>query len=146
VTGTDPAIGEDRTFRLDRIADARAMPGSFEPPAGVDPAQRVLSGFAQAPYRHEVTLRIRATVEQIRTRLPASVAIVAEPPAPDDADEGTGRWLRVELRVERLDWLPSVLASLDLPFAIERPDKLRGLVAALAERLATSARRSPPKV
>jgi predicted DNA-binding transcriptional regulator YafY len=44
VTGTDAGIGEDRTFRLDRIAVARTLPGSFEPPAGVDPAERVLSG------------------------------------------------------------------------------------------------------
>ncbi|MGX1672674.1 WYL domain-containing protein [Streptomyces sp. NPDC055400] len=51
VTGTDPAIGEDRTFRLDRITDARALPGSFEPPADHDPARRVLSGLATAPCR-----------------------------------------------------------------------------------------------
>ena len=38
VTGTDPAIGEDRTFRLDRVADARTLPGSFVPPAGIAPA------------------------------------------------------------------------------------------------------------
>ena len=31
VTGADPGIGEDRTLRLDRIADARTLPGSFEP-------------------------------------------------------------------------------------------------------------------
>ncbi len=145
VTGADPGIGEDRTFRLDRIADARTLPGSFEPPAGLDAAQRVLSGFAQAPYRHEVTLRIQGTVEQVRAWLPASVAIVAEPPAEGRADAQTERWLRVELRAERLDWLPGVLASLDRPFAIERPDELRGLVAALAGRLAASARRSPPQ-
>ena len=35
VTGADPAIGEDRTFRLDRIADARTLPGSFEAADGV---------------------------------------------------------------------------------------------------------------
>ena len=49
-------------------------------------------------------------------------------------------WLRVDLRAERLDWVPAVLASLDRPFVIERPDELRGLVIALAERLAASAR------
>lgn len=48
VTGTDPEIGEDRTLRLDRVSDARTLPGSFEVPAGLDPAQRVLSGFATA--------------------------------------------------------------------------------------------------
>ena len=49
VTGADPGIGEDRTFRLDGIADARTLPGSFEPPAGLDPAQRVLSGSPRPP-------------------------------------------------------------------------------------------------
>ncbi len=144
VTGADPGIGEERTFRLDRIADARTLPGSFEPPAGFDPAQRVLSALATAPYRHEVVLLIQGTVEQIRARLPASVATVEEPASARDTDCGTEGWLRVELRVERLDWLPPVLASLDRPFVIERPDELRGLVAALADRLAASARRTPP--
>jgi predicted DNA-binding transcriptional regulator YafY len=98
VTGADPGIGEDRTFRLDRIADARTLPGSFEPPAEPDPAQRVLSGFAEAPYRHEVTLRIQGTVEQIRARLPASVAIVAEPPTASRAAAPAGRWLAASAR------------------------------------------------
>ncbi len=144
VTGADPGIGEDRTFRLDRIAAARTLPGSFAPPAGIDPAQRVLSGLATAPYRHRVRLRIQGTAEQIRARLPASVATLAElpPPAPAQADEP--RWFRAELRVERLDWLPPALASLDLPFVIEQPDELRGLILALADRLTDSARRSAP--
>jgi predicted DNA-binding transcriptional regulator YafY len=132
VTGKDPALGEERTFRLDRIADARTLPGSFEPPADLDPAQRVLSGFATAGYRYEVVLRIQGTRERIRARIPASVATVAEAP---DVD---GR-LRVEIHAESLDWLPPLLASLDLPFAIERPAELRELVLAFAERLAASA-------
>jgi predicted DNA-binding transcriptional regulator YafY len=140
VTGADPGIGEDRTFRLDRVMDARTLPGSFEPPEGLDPAQRVLSGFAAAPYRHLVILGIQGTAEQIRTVLPASLATVADvPPAPGEEQQ----WLRVELRAERLDWLPSLLASLDLPFSIEQPDELRDLVAAFADRLAASARRVP---
>ncbi|MFE7615703.1 helix-turn-helix transcriptional regulator [Streptomyces sp. NPDC057496] len=152
VTGEDAGIGEDRTFRLDRIVDARTLPGSFEVPAGTDPAQRVLSGFATAEYRHEVTLRIHGTVEQIRTRLPAAVARLEEhgpatdrePTEQDLTDRGPAaeRWWRVELRVERLDWLPPVLASLDRPFVIERPAELRDLVTALADRLASCARRT----
>jgi predicted DNA-binding transcriptional regulator YafY len=147
VTGADPGIGEDRTFRLDRITDARTLPGSFEPPAGLDPAERVLAGLAAAPYRYEVTLRIQATAGQVRARLPASVATIEEaPPATDgeaDGDPQAEGWLRVDLRAERLDWVPGVLASIDRPFVIERPDELRGLVAALAERLAASARGIP---
>jgi hypothetical protein len=71
-------------------------------------------------------------------RLPASVASIEEAAA--GADPQAEGWLRVDLRAERLDWLPAVLASLDRPFVIERPDELRGLVAALADRLAASAR------
>ncbi|MEU9186920.1 YafY family protein [Streptomyces sp. NPDC048484] len=149
VTGVDPEIGEDRTFRLDRIADARALTGSFEAPVGPDPAERVVTGFATAEYRHEVTLRIHGTVEQIRARLPATVASLEEgvPTVEEDAptadeDRGTERWLRVELRAERLDWLPPVLASLGRPFVIERPDELRDLVIAFAERLTSYARQA----
>ncbi|MFC4588408.1 helix-turn-helix transcriptional regulator [Sphaerisporangium corydalis] len=142
VTGADPAIGEDRTFRLDRITSARTLPGSFDPPAELDPARRVLAGLAATPYRHEVTLLIQGTAERIRTRLPAGVARVEEPPG---ADSPAGQWSRVELRVERLDWLPGVLASLDLPFVVERPAELRDLVAALADRLLRSARRDSPR-
>jgi predicted DNA-binding transcriptional regulator YafY len=153
LTGADPATGEERTFRLDRIADVRVRPGSFDPPEGLDPARHLLERFATAPYRHHVIVRIEGTVEQIRTRFPASVATVANATpvaggprtehlvsAPGE-DHRTGRWLRVELRAEKLDWIPPLLASLDLPFVIEQPGELRDLVGALAERLTASARR-----
>jgi predicted DNA-binding transcriptional regulator YafY len=88
--------------------------------------------MARAPYRHAVTLRIQGTLDQIRTRLPAGVAEVRA-----SGEEG---WQRAEIRAESLDWLPGVLAGLDLPFVIERPDELRDRVIALADRLAASAR------
>ena len=136
VTGTDPGIDEERTFRLDRIADARALAGTFEPPAELDPAERVVSGFANAEYRYEVVLRIRGTVEQVRARIPASVASLDEAPSADG-------WLRVEIHAESLGWLPPLLASLDLPFVIESPDELRDRVLDLSERLAACARIGP---
>ncbi|MFI5803763.1 helix-turn-helix transcriptional regulator [Streptomyces sp. NPDC051561] len=144
VTGSDPGIGEDRTFRLDRIASARTLTGTFEAPDGLDPVQRVLSGFATAGYRHEVSLRIHTTVEHLRTRLPAGVATLEAlapevAPAPEAAP-APDSWLRVGLRVESLDWLPPLLAALDRPFVIEHPDELRERVLGLADRLASSAR------
>ncbi|HEY3483577.1 MAG TPA: WYL domain-containing protein, partial [Streptomyces sp.] len=140
LTAADPALGEDRMFRLDRITDARTLPGSFPPPTGPDPAQRVLSGLATAPRRHEVTLRVRGTAEEILVRLPPGTAVVEETPS-EGEDPDTERWSRVEMRVEHLDWLPGVLASMDRPFVIERPGELRDLVAGLADRLARAARR-----
>jgi hypothetical protein len=49
----------------------------------------------------------------------------------------------VEIRAESLDWLPAVLARLDLPFVIDRPDELRDRVLALADRLVAWARTPP---
>ncbi len=45
VTGADRRIGEDRTFRLDRIADAKTLPGPVEHRAG---ASRRLAGTGAA--------------------------------------------------------------------------------------------------
>ncbi|OMI86964.1 transcriptional regulator [Streptomyces sp. M1013] len=148
MTGRDLSAGAERTFRLDRVRGARVLPGTFEPPPGPGPAERVLTALATAPYRHAVTVRVQGTAEEIRTRLPASVAIVAAEAgggAPAGADRaGAEVWCRVEMRAERLDWVPGVLASLDRPFVVERPDELRGLVADLAGRLLDAARQAPP--
>ncbi|MEV4349523.1 YafY family protein [Actinoplanes sp. NPDC049596] len=126
VRGSDPALAEERTFRLDRMADVRPLPGTFEAPPGYDPAAEVLTGLARAGYRHHVRLRIQATEEQIRARFPAALAVLTAAP---------GGWFTVEIRAEQLDWIPRVLAALDRPFAIEEPEELRGLVTALAARL-----------
>jgi hypothetical protein len=143
------------------------LPGSFDIPAGFDPAARVLSGLAEVPYQHEVSLRVLGTAEQVRARLPAGIATVQEIPAgpaqepavqaardlpepfPPRAVSGareSGEWVRVRLRAERLEWVPSLLAWLDRPFVIEYPDALRDHVHALARRLATSADDVPDAV
>ena len=85
------------------------------------------------------TLQLDRDLRRRISRLDARVAGRREAPVDRRADDSA---VRVELRAERLDWVPAVLASLDRPFVIERPDELRGLVAALAERLAASARGS----
>ncbi|WP_037577638.1 helix-turn-helix transcriptional regulator [Phaeacidiphilus oryzae] len=139
VNGADPGAGEERTLRLDRIADARALPGAFEPPpGGADRAERVLAGFAGAGYRHRVELRIQATVRQIRARLPPAIALLDEAEAPSEEI-----WRAVTIHAERLDWLPPLLAALDRPFVVRAPDELRALTLAFAERLADRARRAP---
>jgi hypothetical protein len=68
----------------------------------------------------------------VRSRLPAGIATVHDIPHVDG-------WVRVRLRAERLDWVPTLLAGLGLPFAVEHPDALRGLVRSLAERLTAAA-------
>jgi hypothetical protein len=60
-------------------------------------------------------------------------------PGPGGGRAGEPGWVRARWRVQRLDWVPSVLAGLDRPFVIEEPDELRERVRALAEQLATYA-------
>ena len=130
VTGADSDRGEVRTFRLDRIETAEVLAGSFEVPEGFDPRDRVLSGLAEVPYLHEVSLRVRGTVEQVRAQLPAGTVTVQEH---DD------EWVRVVLRAEKLEWVPRLLAWLNRPFVIEYPDALREHVRELAGRLVSYA-------
>jgi predicted DNA-binding transcriptional regulator YafY len=132
LTGLDSASGEVRTFRVDRIAAVERQVATFDVPAGFDPAEQVLTAIAEAPHRHEVSLRIEATPEQIRAVFPPAV-VTLEPIGAEDP------WVRVRIRAQRLDWIPALLAALDRPFVIEKPDALRDLVRALATRLASQA-------
>ncbi len=144
VTGADSRSGETRNFRLDRITMPAVRAGTFEVPDDFDPAVQVVSGVAGTPWAHRVSLLIQATVPHIRTRLPAGIATVHElagPLAPEPGGPGPATagedppWVRVQLRAQRLDWVPAVLAALDRPFVVEHPPALRDLVRALARRL-----------
>ncbi len=107
------------------------MDGTFDTPDGFNAADEVLSGLAQVPYEHEISLRVKGSADDVRRRFPPVVATVH-----DDVDDG---WVRVRINAQRLDWVPAVLAGLGLPFVIERPDALRDLVRSLAAQLNAAA-------
>lgn len=130
LTGFDDKRGEVRTFRLDRIAEATPEAGTFDVPADFDPIARVLTGLADVPYPHEVSVLLHTTAADVRTKLPATVATLTE----------TDRGVRMLLRGNTLSWAAAVLAWLGCPFEIEYPDELRAEVTALANRLATCAK------
>jgi predicted DNA-binding transcriptional regulator YafY len=138
LTATDAASGELRTFRLDRIIQARLTEGTFIPPADFRPADAVLSGLAETPWRHKVVVAVQGTPDQVRARLPRGVATVEPHPAhgPD--------WVLVQLRAEQLDWLPGVLADIGLPFVVQEPTQLRDIIHTWADRLARCAEATTP--
>ncbi|TQS41989.1 helix-turn-helix transcriptional regulator [Cryptosporangium phraense] len=129
VTGADDASGEVRTFRLDRIRRATVLAGEFDVPDDFDPAARVLTGIAAAPYRHAVSVLVEGAAEGLR--LPSIAAVSA-----------AGDHTRVRFWAEELGWVPGVLAGLNRPFVVESPDALRDEVRALATRLVGYAGRS----
>ncbi|MFD9702732.1 helix-turn-helix transcriptional regulator [Lentzea sp. NPDC059081] len=125
LTGLDSASGEVRTFRVDRITAVEARDGTFDVPTGFDAGQRVLASIAEAPHRHEVSVRVRSTPDEVRGVFPPAVASMEE----------DGEWTRVRIRAERLGWIPPLLARLDRPFVVERPAELREHIRELAARL-----------
>jgi predicted DNA-binding transcriptional regulator YafY len=136
LTGFDVTRQAMRTFRLDRIADVRVLQGTFTARADADPVQQVVGPLAPSPQLHDVSLRIRADVAHVRSRVPETLASVT--PVDTGAEKGDG-WLRVFLRAERLEWVAGTLAMLDSPFIIEHPQELRDVVTALGQRLITAA-------
>ncbi len=132
LSAADATSGDVRTFRVDRIGAPEVLGGSFDVPQGFDPTDQVTSALARVPWRHEVSLRVHATLERAPSLFPSGLVTVEEPPA--------GRaWVRVRLRAERLEWVPALLAALPVPFVVEAPDALRDLVRDLGERLTTAA-------
>ncbi|MGI5238130.1 helix-turn-helix transcriptional regulator [Dactylosporangium sp. CA-139066] len=132
-TGLDHRSGEHRTLRLDRIGAAVATDERFEPPPQeFDPVGHVVDALAAVPYHHEVEVRLRATPEEVRRRVPPAAGAVR----PGDA-EGWGATLTC--RAERLDGMAQMLAGLGWDFDVVRPDALRAEVAALGRRLIAAA-------
>ncbi|MET8701605.1 YafY family protein [Kitasatospora sp. NPDC004723] len=125
-TGLDHRSGEQRTFRLDRIRSVDQRETGFEPPAGVDPVQRVLESLASVPWTHEVEVVLTTTLAEARHRIPPTAGTLT----------GTedGRVL-FHARAERLDGMAVMLAGLGWPFTVRRPDALRDELRALAARL-----------
>jgi predicted DNA-binding transcriptional regulator YafY len=131
-TGRDSRSGQVRSFRLDRVARAAIQEGQFSVPGGFDPAAQVIEAVSGASYRHAVSVRVHGSEKVVRMRMPGSIATI-------EAVTGEPGWVRVRWRVQRLDWVPSVLAGLNRPFVIEEPDELREQVLTLAGQLATYA-------
>ena len=138
VTAADSLSGEVRTFRVDRMREAVVQDGAFPARPGVDAAEEVRSALAQTPWRYRVSVRIEATADYVSAQLPDGLASVTElrPGDPGWQPGSMEGWLRVELRAERLRWLPPLLAGLDRPFIVDEPAELRDEVRRLAERLA----------
>jgi predicted DNA-binding transcriptional regulator YafY len=128
LTGIDEGSGELRTFRLDRVVTARPGSGTFTVPEGFDPRAEVLGALARTPWRHTVSVLVHDAATAVQARLPPGIATVA--PVADR--EG---WVRVEIRADRLDWVPGVLAALDADLVVEGPAELRDRVRDLGRRL-----------
>jgi hypothetical protein len=146
VTGTDPAIGEDRTFLLDHITDARTPPGSFEPHAGLRPGASCRgSRRLRTAARWPCAPRARPSTSA-RDSPPTSRPWQSCPPRSAEEDPGP-RTLDPRCAAGGAARLAAGRASAALPAVRHRvAGRTGGLAWALAARMAASARRRPPRV
>jgi predicted DNA-binding transcriptional regulator YafY len=112
-----------RTFRVDRLRDVEiGRPGRAMDP-GFDPVEHVVKSFARVPWTHEVVVDLDRKVH-----------------VPLAEMNGT----RLTMRVESLDYMARVLASLDTDFEVVKPPELNTALNRLAARLARPAAASTP--
>jgi predicted DNA-binding transcriptional regulator YafY len=113
-----------RTFRVDRLTGVEIGGAARAAEEGFDPVEHVVKSFAQVPWTHEVEVQLDRAV-----RVP-----LAEVTA-----DG-----RLTMRVESLDYMARVLASLDTDFTVVKPPELNTALNRLAARLARPAAASTP--
>jgi predicted DNA-binding transcriptional regulator YafY len=118
-----------RTFRVDRMSRVEvAEEPAADPPGGFDAVAEVSRSLARVPWNWEAEVLLDLPVDEAAKRIPATLGELIE----------TGEGTLLRMRVGSLDWMAGVLAGLDCPFTIRRPDELRAAVRALGERLAAT--------
>lgn len=127
-----------RTFRLDRLSDARLAGRRFEPrpiPGG-DGAAYVASSLASLPRELEAVVAVGVPYEQVADAL-AWVDHTLVDTDPDPGPEGDGGSCMIRLRANKLDSLIMAVVHLGLraPVRVLEPAALADEVVALTGRL-----------
>jgi predicted DNA-binding transcriptional regulator YafY len=132
----DARLPEWRTWRVDRIAAARASGHRFEltdPPDAVSVVQRAVS---TSPYRYQARVQLDASAEFIAAKVPRSVAVI------ESVDEHT---CVLTTGSDDLDALALHIGLLGVPFRVVDPDELTVRILAIADRLRVGALASRPQ-
>lgn len=141
-TGRWYAVGHDhlrddlRIFRIDRIASVVPRPEAFTVPDGFDPVAYLTSTLAEGSYRWHVEVTVHGPLDEIARTLPSpAITLTAQPVG-----------VRLQAHADCLDGMARLLASLEWPFTVHRPDELRQALRDLAARLTAAAERTPEEL
>ena len=126
----DERRGDWRTFRLDRVVEARVTGHGFVRVEAPDPVSVVQRAITTAPYAHQADIELDAPLAEVGPRVPPTAGIVE---ALDD-----GRTL-LTTGADDLDLIAFHVLRLGVPFRVRRPDALRERCAELGARLLDAA-------
>ncbi len=133
--GYDHLRADLRTFRVDRMLDARMRAESFTPPADFDALAHLERALATMPGALPVEVLLETTLDAARRLVPAAYATLEEVPR--------GVLMRGQAQ-DRQDvvMLAHTLAGLGCPLVVLHPPELRDELRALARRAAWLADRA----
>ena len=133
-----------RTFRLDRVQDARRTGHRFEaspPPDGTDLDTMLNESITTTPYRFSAKVIVNLPARGLRALIPPAVGVVGELP-------GDGQRSVLTVGSDSIDALAGHLVALGAPFDVVEPPELRDRMDELADDLDRVRRqresRSPP--
>jgi predicted DNA-binding transcriptional regulator YafY len=121
-----------RTFRLDRLANARPTRLGFQPRSipGGDAVEFVTRSIRSVPTRYQMDAVVDGPIDAVRARVWAPDATLA--------DLGDGR-TRLQSGADHLEWLVFQLLWVGLPFEILHPPELVAYLGNAGDLLARSA-------
>jgi predicted DNA-binding transcriptional regulator YafY len=126
----DDRRGDWRTFRLDRVLEARAPGHRFVRHDTPDPVSIVQRAITTAPYVHQADIELDAPLAEVGPLVPPTVGIV-EPLGDHTTRLTTG--------ADDLDMIAFHVLRLGVPFRVRGPEALRRRCAELGARLLVAA-------
>ena len=115
-----------RSFRLDRIADARPLATVFERPAQFDALAYLRESIAKIPRAHAVEVLLHTDLATAQRFVEWTFGVL----------EWTGDGVLLRAQAESLDWVARELARLPFDFQVQAPPELRRALLRESRRLA----------
>jgi predicted DNA-binding transcriptional regulator YafY len=125
-----------RSFRLDRIVEARLLPASFGRPEAFDALAHLSQSVATLPRAHAIEVLLHTGLDRARQETFDAIGIFTP--------ESSG--VRLSAQADDLEWFARQLASLSFDFEVRSPPALRDALkrhAARLRRIAGRFRRAP---
>lgn len=123
-----------RTYRVDRIEQARLTGHRFTPLEIPDVAMMVSESITTAPYRYRAVIVVEMPQHELAKRVPPTVGLVAPHP----------RGAKLTVGADSLDAMAAHLVALGTGFEVLEPHELREHMANLGARLTGGA--TPPSI